>query len=288
LILFSLSACGKEPQKPQSNSVSKKIAVQQVRKQQPMPAEGKIADNPKARKTIEENPPAQAAAPPSAPAKEEASAVPATEALAHVEQAQPSAEKQTDNPAAQKTIEENPPAQAAAGLNGPGKEGEPEAPATETVANEQQAQPPSETQAIAPEPSDLVKESLLLASTYDPTGRFDPFEPLFKNQTNEVLKSAGKGSKEKRKPQTPLERVALSQLKLTAIIRAPSGNRALVEDATGKGYVIQNGTFIGLNAGRVIEIDQDHITVEEEIENIMGELTFQNAQLKLQKPAGEL
>ncbi|MDA8142038.1 MAG: pilus assembly protein PilP [Desulfobacteraceae bacterium] len=123
--------------------------------------------------------------------------------------------------------------------------------------------------------------------TYDPAGRFDPFEPLFKEQQNTATAGVSKGKRDKRVPQTPLERVALSQLKLTAIIRAPSGNRALVEDATGKGYVIQKGTYIGLNSGRVVEIDQNRIVVEEEIENVMGELTIQNAEIKLQKPAGE-
>ena len=135
--------------------------------------------------------------------------------------------------------------------------------------------------------SDLIKESLKIASAYDPKGRFDPFEPLFKEKPEqEAVTHKRKGKK--RVPQTPLERVALSQLKLTAIIRAPSGNRALVEDGTGKGYVISKGTYVGLNSGRVIEIDKDRVIIEEEIENVLGELTIQNSELKLQKPAGEL
>lgn len=134
--------------------------------------------------------------------------------------------------------------------------------------------------------SDLIKESLEIASTYDPKGRFDPFEPLFQQKSKES--APVKGKRKKRAPQTPLERVALSQLKVTAIIRAPSGNRALVEDATGKGYVVKKGTYIGLNSGQVVEIDQDRILVEEEIEDVMGELKINNAELKLQKPAGEL
>lgn len=148
-------------------------------------------------------------------------------------------------------------------------------------------QPAAAVEPVSAEPSELIKESLQIASTYDPSGRFDPFEPLFKQQSQETNVAAKSGHK-KRKPQTPLERIALSQLKLTAIIRAPSGNRAMVEDATGKGYVIKRGTYVGLNAGRVTEIDDDRVVVEEEIENLMGELTLQNAELKLQKPAGEL
>jgi type IV pilus assembly protein PilP len=85
-----------------------------------------------------------------------------------------------------------------------------------------------------------------------------------------------------------LERIALSQLKLSAVIRAPSGNRALVEDGTGKGYVVTNGTYMGLNSGKVVQIANDRIVVEEEVENVLGEYTLKSTELKLQKPAGEL
>jgi type IV pilus assembly protein PilP len=71
-------------------------------------------------------------------------------------------------------------------------------------------------------------------------------------------------------------------------MRSSAGNRALVEDATGKGYVIKKGTYIGLNAGQVIQIEKDRVIIEEEIENLMGELIVQNTELKLQKPAGEI
>lgn len=135
--------------------------------------------------------------------------------------------------------------------------------------------------------SDLIQQSLEIASSYDPEGRFDPFEPLFKEQPQIPLSTETKAKRKKRIPQTPLERVALSQLKLSAIIRAPSGNRALVVDATGKGYVVIIGTYIGLNSGKVIQIDKDRIVVEEELENVLGELTVKNTELKLQKPAGE-
>jgi type IV pilus assembly protein PilP len=146
---------------------------------------------------------------------------------------------------------------------------------------------PGEAMAVG-EASDLIKASLQIASAYDPKDRFNPFEPLFKAQPD-VQQVAAKGEmRRRREPQTPLERVALSQLKVTAIIRAPSGNRAMVVDATGKGYVVTKDTYIGLNSGRVIDIDSGRILIEEEIETIMGELKIELAELKLQKPAGEL
>ena len=128
---------------------------------------------------------------------------------------------------------------------------------------------------------------MALATGYDPKGRFDPFEPLFKDEPSAPA-PVTKAQRKKRVPQTPLERVAISQLKLSAIMRTSRGNSAIVEDATGKGYVIHKGTYIGLNSGQVTKIDKDHVEIEEEIENVMGELVIQNTELKLQKPAGEL
>lgn len=123
---------------------------------------------------------------------------------------------------------------------------------------------------------------------YDPKERLNPFMPLFKAENKEV--SAGPIQAKKRKkriPRTPLERISLSQLKLVAIIRAQSGNRALVEDNSGKGFIIKKGTYIGLNSGVVRQINLKSVIVEEELENLMGEFVLQNTEIKLQKQAGE-
>jgi type IV pilus assembly protein PilP len=149
--------------------------------------------------------------------------------------------------------------------------------------------PAMETEAKTPTSSKLVEESMAFAGGYNPKGRFDPFEPLFKSETDQKTASAKSGRKKRgRIPQTPLERVALSQLKLSAIMRTTKGNSAIVEDATGKGYVIRKGTYIGLNSGQVVKIEKDRVMIEEETEDISGEFRIQNTELKLQKPAGEL
>ena len=64
-------------------------------------------------------------------------------------------------------------------------------------------------------------------------------------------------------PHTPLQKADLSQLKLVGIIRASSRNRAMVEEASGRGYVIEKGTFIGINCGRVGRILKDRVIVDE-------------------------
>ena len=123
---------------------------------------------------------------------------------------------------------------------------------------------------------------------YDPKKQLNPFIPLFRDDNKQSgADQTDKSKRKKRVPQTPLEKISLNQLKLVAIIRTSSGNRALVEDNTGKGFIIKNGTYIGLNSGIVTQINASSMTVEEEIENLMGELILQNTEIKLQKPAGE-
>ena len=118
---------------------------------------------------------------------------------------------------------------------------------------------------------------------YNPTGRTDPFSPLFQERPAQPRKPTRK----RRIPRTPLEKISLSQLKLTAIILAASGNRALVQEASGKGYVIRNGTYIGLDGGKVVNIERGRVVIEEEVEDIVGKLTKRKQELKLAKPVGE-
>jgi len=119
---------------------------------------------------------------------------------------------------------------------------------------------------------------------YNPLGKIDPFEPLFKDEP-ELAPSESK--REKRIPRTPLEKIDLGQLKLVGVILASSGNRALVQEASGKGYIIKEGTYIGVNSGKVTEIKNDRVIVEEEIEDVVGKPTIRNKELVLPKPPGE-
>ncbi len=106
---------------------------------------------------------------------------------------------------------------------------------------------------------------------YLPQGRVDPFEPFIQERTPETAK--------KKIPSrflTPLEKLDLDQLKLVGIVRAPSGNLALVEVASGKGYIVTIGTHIGTHSGQVVAIDKDHIVIQEEVENLLGKVIQKN------------
>jgi type IV pilus assembly protein PilP len=123
-----------------------------------------------------------------------------------------------------------------------------------------------------PKPDNAGKEMALKSEPaaaetrlYNPEGKIDPFAPLFRQEKlaakdGETMKTGKAGICI---PHTPLQKVDLSQLKLVGIIRASSGNSAMVEEASGRGYVIKKGTFIGINCGRVGQILKDRVIVDE-------------------------
>lgn len=115
----------------------------------------------------------------------------------------------------------------------------------------------SEEIALKPEPA--AAETRL----YNPEGKIDPFAALFKEEKFVAGDGEAMGKAGICIPHTPLQKVDLSQLKLTGIIRASSGNRAMVEEASGRGYVIEKGAFIGINCGRVAQILKDMVIVNE-------------------------
>jgi len=126
-----------------------------------------------------------------------------------------------------------------------------------------------------------------LAYAYDPKGKLDPFQPIFVTQPREATKAA-KRVRDRKLPRTPLQKIDVSQLKVSGIIIDPTGNKALAEDPSGKGYVITKGTYVGSNFGRVKKILKDRIIVEEEVEDAFtGQMTLQPVELRLQKKFGE-
>lgn len=93
---------------------------------------------------------------------------------------------------------------------------------------------------------------------YDPHGLRDPFRPPTADAAiNDEL--------------TPLQRYQLGQLKLVAVIYDTRFPRAVVEDETGLGYILQIGTPIGPNNGAVQAIEPGRVVVREETTDFYGE-----------------
>jgi type IV pilus assembly protein PilP len=152
---------------------------------------------------------------------------------------------------------------------------------------------PPEAEPATPEAEaepELTPEEVLkkVAYVYDPKGKINPFQSVFVTQPRKGEK-VRISARERKLPLTPLQKIDLSQLKVVGIIIAATGNKALIEDPQGKGYVITKGTYVGANFGRVKRILKDRVIVEEEVEDFFtGQMKMQTVDLILQKKLGEV
>jgi|GEM_PF-6169814 len=103
----------------------------------------------------------------------------------------------------------------------------------------------------------------------------DPFVPFIK--FNE--KSAGQKVK---KPLLPLQRYALSQLTLVAIIDAgKKGRWAMVQDSSGKGFTVHEGMPIGSGGGIIKKIQTDQLIIEQKKIDLLGKKKVNLIAIKL-------
>jgi len=114
---------------------------------------------------------------------------------------------------------------------------------------------------------------------YNPEGKLDPFRPF-------IDALASKQQQRPEVPLTPLQKFNINQLKLVGIIRGESETKALVQDPSNKGYIIDVGTLIGPNWGKVIEITPTQVVVTEDQKDALGRVTKQKIIMNLHA-AGE-
>ncbi len=119
---------------------------------------------------------------------------------------------------------------------------------------------------------------------YNFQGKIDPFLPLIQEKSQEVKPVVDNKPK---RILTPLEKIELSQIRLVAVIIMKNRQIAMVEEASGKGYEVGIGTYIGKNQGRISEIRQNSIVVKELIRDYKGRLKEHVQEIKLHKMDGE-
>lgn len=123
--------------------------------------------------------------------------------------------------------------------------------------------PTSEAEATGHTPpvlSQLPVPDVGAATGYDPSGRRDPFAP--------VLQELQVDKNDPNLP--PLQRVALSELNLIAIVWGGYGYTAMVQTPEGHGYTVRRGTRIGQNNGVVSAITERGIIVQERFTDVYG------------------
>lgn len=146
----------------------------------------------------------------------------------------------------------------------------------------------TDIQSVEQDLTEYMPELAVEERYYVETGRVDPFQPFLRRPEPES--AASEEAIVQRVPRTPLERIALGQLKLTAIIIGnPQVNNdlAMVEDSRGKGYVVRAGTYVGQNGGRISRILPDKVIVEKPHRDVFGKTSVRETELQIQQQAGE-
>jgi len=109
----------------------------------------------------------------------------------------------------------------------------------------------------------------------------DPFESYL--AMLEKMRQRRAARFQRNRPTEPLERFDLSTLKLVAIFRRGNVRVAMVEDPSGKGYIVRRGSHIGRNGGRVEKITDDTVYIVEQILNPAGEIVERQVTMTLKE-----
>ncbi len=114
--------------------------------------------------------------------------------------------------------------------------------------------------------------------SYNPTGRPDPFKPFISEEKSKTALPGVGGS--------PLQSLEVGQLTLIAVITGGEEPRAMVEDASGKGYILHIGSRVGTQEGVVTRILGDQVVVTEKLKDFSGKTRKRAVKLKL-RASGE-
>jgi type IV pilus assembly protein PilP len=108
---------------------------------------------------------------------------------------------------------------------------------------------------------------------YNAAGRRDPFAPIVQSEDKKATKSE----------RPPLERYAVTEFKLTAVLWGGFGYNAMIEGPDSKGYFVKVGTVVGPNRGVVRKITQTKLIVEENYKSFSGEKVRKEFVIELRK-----
>lgn len=105
---------------------------------------------------------------------------------------------------------------------------------------------------------------------YDSGGKRDPFRSFILDAKEDREDSRG-----------PLEQFDLAQLNVVAVIWGTDNARAVVADPSGRGYIVREGTYMGKNEGRVIDIADNALIVKETYVDYFGETTTKDVTMRV-------
>jgi len=143
----------------------------------------------------------------------------------------------------------------------------------ELIGGDDAAPAPAAAPAAAPAPAAAAAEGPPPEEifVYNPIGKRDPFRTFLTKENEDENGPA----------RTDLQKYDIDQYKLVGIVWGNERPRALVQDPTGEGFVMEIGTYIGKNWGKVTQIQSDVVVVTEEYEAMDGRLIVNPIHLKL-------
>ncbi len=132
----------------------------------------------------------------------------------------------------------------------------------------------------AARPVDMAKQKKLVALlnqdfTYERENRADPFTPFITDKTVE-------SPEESTEKLTGMQLFEPGQLQLVAILFSGTKAVAMVQDSSGKGYIIDEGTKIG-RRGVVEKIAPNVVTIRQWHRTPFGEKQYEEVEMVLRK-----
>ena len=142
--------------------------------------------------------------------------------------------------------------------------------------------PSSEAPAVQEKAEEVISEeeaSTVARYSYNAVGKRDPFRSFISRM---VVVDSGEDAL------GPLQVHEIDQYRLRGIVWNIGAPRALVEDPDGIGHVVDIGTLIGKNWGKVTQIKPEEIVITEEYRDpIENELIINEITMRLPDPGEE-
>jgi type IV pilus assembly protein PilP len=152
--------------------------------------------------------------------------------------------------------------------------------------NKKQQGPSPVAPSVAAKPKVIVQKPVssvglqsAQTNTFDFSTRKDPFKPY----VSVKAATPAELTKQRRemKPVLPLHSFDVNEFKLIGAIIDPKGNKAMVKDPGGKGYVLKVGMTIGKNEGKIVRIDLSGVDVVEQFRDENSKIRKETVRIPL-------
>lgn len=132
---------------------------------------------------------------------------------------------------------------------------------------------------VVQKPISTVKMAPVQTNQLDFSAKKDPFKPYISVK----VATPAELNKLKRdlKPLLPIHSFDVSQFRLIGTVADSKGNKAMVVDPAGKGYVLKVGMTIGKNEGKITRIDTSGVDVVEQFHDDNNKMRKESIRIPL-------